>query len=416
MTRSAGAAARTPLHRLRESPIWIAVILATLTIFGPLSMDLYLPVLPSLAADLATTTSAAQLTMTTCLLGLALGQVIAGPLSDRYGRRVVLLGGLVVYTVASLACAFSDSITLLVVLRLVQGAAGGFGLVIAQACGRDLYEGPRLNRYNGRIVVLSGLAAIVAPVIGGVLAAYVAWQGFFVLLAAFGLVITLAVAVSFRETLPVERRVTGGAGHTLAHLAVLARDRRFVGATLASSLTSATYFAYLAAAPFVLQDLYGLSPAQYALVIAVNAAGFAAFGFTAGRAAERWGERTVFATGIAIVIAGAAVLAATATAPPPLAVMVGAFLLIAAGAAAVSPPSTTMALTDYPAFAGTASSVLGLSRFVAGAAAAPLVGLAGPLSTTPLAAVALATGLASAVVFTLLLVRGRAPRPSSGAR
>lgn len=149
----------------------VPTILGLLTILGPAAMDLYLPVLPALAADLGASASAAQLTMTACLLGLALGQVVAGPLSDRYGRRRPLLAGLALFVIASAACAASASIAMLIGLRFVQGLAGAVGLVIAQAAGRDIYSGSRLTRYYGRIVVISGLAAIVAPVVGGQLAA-----------------------------------------------------------------------------------------------------------------------------------------------------------------------------------------------------------------------------------------------------
>jgi DHA1 family bicyclomycin/chloramphenicol resistance-like MFS transporter len=395
--------APTRLHRLRSAPAWIAVILATLTVFGPLSMDLYLPVLPNLADDLSTTTSAAQLTMTTCLLGLAFGQVLAGPLSDRYGRRGPMLVGLLVYTAASLLCALSPTIEFLVAFRLVQGLAGGVGLVIAQAAGRDIYTGSKLTRYYGRIVVLSGLAAIVAPIIGGLLATILAWRGFFVILTLIGVIVTAVVAVGFGETLPASRRVVGGLRTTWRHLRVLARDRLYVGATVSSSLTSASYFAYLAGAPFVLQEIYGLEPTQFAFVFAVNAAGFATFGFLAGRASERWGERRVFAGGLVLIATGGALLVVIWVAALPLVVTVAAFFLVAAGAAAVSPPSTTLALVDYPEYAGTASSILGVARFAAGAIAAPLVGLGGALTMGPLAVIVLGTALGASAVFAWLI-------------
>ena len=177
------------------------MILAALTVFGPLSMDLYLPVLSNLATDLNTPTSAAQLTMTACLFGLAFGQLLAGPLSDRLGRRRPLIAGLLLYTAASLLCAVSTSIEALIAFRILQGLAGGVGLVIAQSAGRDIYEGTRLTRYYGRIIVLSGLAAIVAPVLGGLLASMMDWRGFFVLLTVVGILVTVVVLVGFGETL-----------------------------------------------------------------------------------------------------------------------------------------------------------------------------------------------------------------------
>jgi DHA1 family bicyclomycin/chloramphenicol resistance-like MFS transporter len=373
-------------------------------------MDLYLPVLPALARELGSSTSSAQLTMTTCLLGLALGQVVAGPISDRYGRRRPLIAGLIIFVLASALCVFSASVAVLIALRLVQGLAGAVGLVIAQAAGRDIYQGTQLTRYYGRIVVLSGLAAIVAPVIGGQLASVLDWRGFFVILAAVGGVILLAVLLGLRETLPIEDRVTGGARSTNTHVRILFRDRLFVGAMLSSALTSATYFAYLAGASFVLQDIYALAPAAYSLVFGLNAAGFALFGFLAGRAAERWSERLAFVLGLAIIAVGACGLLTSALLNLPLPAAIFSFFAIAGGAAAVSPPATSLALTDYPQFAGTASSILGVTRFAAGALAAPLVGIAGSMTMLPLGILTTAS-TALAIAAYARLVRARSSQP-----
>ncbi|WP_234988164.1 multidrug effflux MFS transporter [Demequina sp. NBRC 110056] len=385
-----------------------AVTLGMLTVFGPLSMDLYLPVLPSLASDLASTASAAQLTMTACLVGLAAGQVIAGPLSDRYGRRRPVLSGLLVYTLASALCAVSVSMEMLIGMRLAQGLAGGVGLVVAQTVGRDLYEGARLTRYYARIVVISGLAAIVAPVLGGFLADVVSWRGFFVILTGVGVVATLVVLFWLPETLAHDARVSGGLRRTASQLAILARDRLYVGATVSSSLTAAAYFVYLAGAPFVLQEMHGLSPSSYALVFGVNAAAFAAAGFGAGRATERWGDRAVYVVGLAVLVLAGGVLLACALWVDALAPTVVAFVLVAAGAAIVSPPATTLALVGYPHFAGTASSILGMSRFAAGAAAAPLAGILGPTTMLPLATTVLVAAVLASAVYRIWLAERRA--------
>jgi MFS transporter, DHA1 family, multidrug resistance protein len=390
----------------------VPVILALLVVLGPASMDLYLPVLPALARDLGSSTSSAQLTMTTCLLGLALGQVIAGPVSDRYGRRRPLIVGLVTFVLASALCVFSTSVAALIAFRLVQGLAGAVGLVIAQAAGRDIYAGTQLTRYYGRIVVLSGLAAIVAPVIGGQLATLLNWRGFFVILAAIGGVVLLSIFFWFPETLPIPDRVTGGARSTGGHLRTLLRDRLFVGAMLSSALTAAAYFAYLAGASFVLQDIYAMSPAAYSLVFGLNAAGFALFGFLGGRAAERWSERLAFILGLAIIAAGAGGLFTTALLHLPLPFAIVSFFAVAAGAAAVSPPATSLALADYPQFAGTASSVLGVTRFAAGGLAAPLVGIAGSMTMIPLGVVTMVSTALAAVAYAWLVRKATGPTPS----
>lgn len=237
----------------------LPVVLGLLTMFGPISMDLYLPVLPALGADLAASASASQLTVTACLLGLAAGQLVAGPITDRYGRRGPLLIGVLAYIAASIGCALSPNVWTLVVVRLIQGLAGAVGLVIASAAGRDLYTGAKLTRYYGRIVVLSGLAAIIGPLIGGQLATLTDWRGVFWFLAGIGAIILAAVTIWFPETLPEERRVTGGASETGSHLRILFGDRLFLGALLASYFVSAALFAYIAGATFVLQQIYGLT-------------------------------------------------------------------------------------------------------------------------------------------------------------
>ena len=207
----------------------LGVVLCLLTVFGPISMDLYLPVLPALATDLGASTSAAQLTVTACLLGLAFGQVVAGPLSDRFGRRRPLLVGVAAYIAASVLCAVAPTIETLIAARLVQGLAGAVGIVIAQAAGRDLFTGGRLLRYYGRLTVLAGLAAIIGPVIGGQLAKVTDWRGTFVFLAAVGVLILAASAGVLRETLPPARRHTGGLADSVRVFRRLLRDQVFLG-------------------------------------------------------------------------------------------------------------------------------------------------------------------------------------------
>lgn len=202
----------------------LATLLMVLTVFGPISMDLYLPVLPALTRELSASTSPAQLTLTACLIGLAGGQIIAGPLSDRFGRRRPLLIGIAAYIAASVLCAISPSILILMAARLVQGLAGAVGIVIAQAAGRDVYAGAALIRYYGRLTVLGGLAAIVGPVLGGQLARITHWRGTFVFLAAIGALLLLAVQLIFGETLPADRRTSGGLRQTGRHLRRLLSD------------------------------------------------------------------------------------------------------------------------------------------------------------------------------------------------
>lgn len=387
----------------------LAVVLGLLTIFGPISMDLYLPVLPALTAELQSTTSVAQLTITACLLGLAIGQVIAGPLSDRFGRRTPLLIGVTAYALTSALCAVSPTVETLIVARFVQGLAGAVGIVIAQAAGRDVYSGGKLLRYYGRLTVLGGLAAIIGPVIGGQLATVTDWRGVFVFLAAVGVAILAASLAVLRETLPANRRVTGGFSHTLNDFRQLLADRVFVGAVLITGFTYSAIFSYLSGATYILQGMYGLSPQGYSLAFGLNSLGFMVFGFIAGRLAERWSERGTLAAGLIMAASGALGLLATALLHLPLAAIVLSLFTMVSGVAVTSPPATSLALKDYPDIAGTASSLLGLARFAFGGIAAPLVGIGGATDAVPFGIVATASAAAAALC--LGLVGGRAQGP-----
>ncbi len=247
-------------------PARTVVVLGLLSTFGPLSLDLYLPVLPELADDLDASASAAQLSITACLVGLAVGQLVAGPLSDRLGRRRPLIVGLVGFLLASVACALAPSAAVLVVLRFVQGLAGAAGLVISRAIARDLYSGRALMIFFSRLILVAGLAPVIAPILGGQLSKIMSWRGIFGVLAGFGAVLLLAGWLGLKETLPPERRIVGGFSKTLHGYNTLLHDRFFVGCALSSGLAGASMFAYIAGSTFVLQRIYGMSPQGFSLV------------------------------------------------------------------------------------------------------------------------------------------------------
>lgn len=387
----------------------LATLLMLLTVFGPISMDLYLPVLPALTAELGAVTSMAQLTVTACLIGLAVGQVIAGPLSDRFGRRLPLLIGIAAYIATSALCAASPTIEALILARFVQGLAGAVGIVIAQAAGRDLYEGGALIRYYGRLTVLGGLAAIVGPLIGGQLARVTDWRGLFLFLAAIGGVLLAASLFIFRETLPAAQRTSGGMKQTGRDFRRLLSDRLFLGAVLVTGFVNAALFAYLSGATYILQGIYGLSPQGYSLAFGLNSFGFMVFGYLAGRAAERWSERGTLIAGLAMCSAGALGLLATGLYGLPLVVVILSLLVMVSGVAVTAPPTTSLALADYPELAGTASSVLGLTRFAFGGIAAPLVGLGGAHTVLPLGIVTVASVILAVMAHIVLIGQGRDP-------
>jgi DHA1 family bicyclomycin/chloramphenicol resistance-like MFS transporter len=382
----------------------LIVVLGMLSMFGPLSLDLYLPVLPQLADELNASASAAQLSITACLLGLAVGQLIAGPLSDRYGRRRPLILGLAGYLVSSAACALAPSIEVLLGLRLIQGLCGAAGLVISRAVARDLFSGRALVVFFTRLMLINGLAPVLAPVIGGQLARVMSWRGMFVVLAVFGAVLLCAGVFGVPETLPPARRLTGGLTETLHSFTLLVRDRLFVGAAGAAGLASASMFAYIAGATFVLQRLHGLSPQQFSYVFGVNSIGIVVMGQVGGRLVHRLQTTTVLAIGLGLNLTGAIGVALSVIFGWPLPLLLGSLFVMVSAVGFIFPTATGLALADYPDRAGAASSLLGLLQFLAGALAAPLVGIGGEGTAVPLGLVALTASGSGMAVFLALVV------------
>jgi len=288
----------------------LVLIIGGLSAFGPLSMDLYLPALPSLTRDLGGSASLVQLTLTACLLELAAGQVVAGPLSDALGRRRPLFVGLVAYVLASLLCALAPSVPLLVVFRLIQGTAAASGVVIARAVVRDVYQGSDVARFLALTMLISGLAPILAPMLGGQLLRVTSWRGAFAVLAAIGLLLLVASAVGLGETLRPERRRSGGVQATLTTFRGLIADRLFMGYALTSGLAMGAAFTYVSGAPFVLEDIYGLSPQVFALLFGTNALGILLLGQLGGWLVGRVGSRRLLIAGLDVASAGGLLLLA----------------------------------------------------------------------------------------------------------
>lgn len=391
-------------------PAYTVVVLGLLTMFGPLSLDLYLPALPQLADDLGTSTSAAQLSITACLVGLALGQLVAGALSDRLGRRRPLIVGLSAYLVASVACALAPSVTVLVALRFIQGLGGAAGIVISRAIARDLYSGRALMIFFSRLLLIAGLAPVIAPILGGQLSRIMSWRGIFGVLAGFGAVLLLAGWFGLRETLPPERRVVGGFRRTLHGYNTLVHDRFFVGCALSSGLAGASMFAYIAGSTFVLQRIYGMSPQGFSLIFGGISFGLVAAAQGGARLALIWPLTRVLALGLAINLTGATALLVTVVTGLPLGALIGALVIMVCAVGLIFPTANALAMADYPDLAGTASSLQGLSQFLFGAIAAPLVGIAGEQTALPLGIVTTSVSLcamASFVGLVLPVVRAR---------
>ncbi|GAB3120382.1 multidrug effflux MFS transporter [Streptomyces calidiresistens] len=395
-----------PLSRRRRAGILITLILGGLTALPPLSMDLYLPALPEIGGVMDTGAANVQLTLTACLLGLGLGQLITGPMSDQLGRRKPLIAGMICYIVASAACAFATSIEMLIVFRTIQGLAGAAGVVIARAVVRDMFDGLAMARFFSTLLLISGVAPILAPVVGGQLLRFTSWRGLFILLAVGGVVLVLIVVRLLPETLPPERRTSGGIGPALRDMRELCRDRVFLGHLLTCSFAFAALFAYVAASPFVVQELYGASPQTFSLLFMVNSMGLIAMSQVNGRIlVGRVSLNAVIVVGLVIIgLSAVALLLMTLgvfgeVGLLPLAV---ALFVLMSAMALVLPNSNSEALLRTPHAAGSASALLGAAQFFIGAVASPLVGVAGEDTAVPMAVVQLTTTVIAAVSFFVL--------------
>ncbi len=382
----------------------LLILLGALTAFAPLSMELYLPGLPSLARDLGASASSAQLTITSCMLGLAAGQLLAGPLSDAFGRRRPLLAGVALYTLTSALCALAPTVWALVGVRFVQGVAGSAGIAIARAMVRDITEGGAATaRIFAMLVLVTGVAPLVGPIAGGLLLAVTDWRGTFVALALVGLGLLIAAAVAAPETLAPDDRHRGGWRTTRTVVATLLGDRIFLGFALCLGLSFATLNAYLAGSSFLLEDVHGLSSVAYGLIFAVNAAGMIAVAQVSAHLVRRAGPARLLVTGLTTgAVAGIAFLLAT-LAGAGLAVLLPCLFVVIASRGMASPNAQALALSDHARSAGTASGLLGVWQFGIGGLAAPLAGLGGAHATLPMALVLAGGAVGSAAVLGVTL-------------
>ncbi|MED0670036.1 multidrug effflux MFS transporter [Aneurinibacillus aneurinilyticus] len=386
--------------------LWMALILGALTAFGPLSIDMYLPSLPALTGDLNTSTSLVQISLTACLLGLAFGQLLVGPLSDARGRRKPLIVALIIYAISSLLCAISSSIWVLIALRVVQGVSGAAGIVISRAMVRDMYSGSELTKFFSLLMLVNGVAPILAPITGGLLLEVTSWRGVFVVLSILGAIMLLGALFGLPETLPIQRRSTGGIKGTLSTFRSLIGDRVFMGYALSQGLVLAAMFGYISGSPFVLQNIYGVSPQTFSVLFAINGLGIIIASQITGRLAGKVSETRLLVTGLGLAaLGGTLLLIMILIGAGLLAVMIPLFFVVSS-VGVVTTTGFSLAMQNQERSAGSASALLGLLPFVFGAIAAPLVGLGGSHTAVPMGIV-IAVSEVGAIVCYALMVRGR---------
>lgn len=362
------------------------MVLGALSALSPFATDMYTPGFPRIADWYGTAESAVQLSLTACLLGLALGQLVLGPVSDAIGRRRPLLAGSAMFTVFSLVCACSPNMVVFDIARLLRGVAGSAGLVLGRAVISDRFTGTKAARQLSVLSVITMTAPVLAPVAGGLVLGIGSWQLIFVALAAIGLLLFIGVWAWVPESLPAQQRQSGGVWSAFTAMGGLLRRRELLGYLLAMAFALAALFAYITGAPFVFQGTYGLSATQYSLVFATNAIGTVLSGVLFGRLAGRVRLNSLLVFGASITLLAMTTLLILLTLDiGTLAASWACLFGLTFGFSILLPATITIILALGSKAPGAASGLLGGGQFVLGAAAAPLPGLSGEttvLSTT----------------------------------
>ncbi|MEU0547353.1 multidrug effflux MFS transporter [Micromonospora sp. NPDC005979] len=388
----------------------LVLVLGALIAIGPLTIDMYLPALPAITTGLQTTETAVQLTLTGTLVGLALGQLLIGPVSDVVGRRLPLLAGLAAHIVASVLCVVAPNIAVLGALRVLQGLGVAAATVVATAVVRDLFSGASFARIFSRLMLVMGLAPVLAPTLGSGLLRWTEWRGVFAALAVLGASLIVVAAMKLPETLDVSRRRHGGVAATLRDYRGLVSDRAFVGLVLVAGLAMASLFAYVSGSSFVLQREYGLDEQQFGLAFGAGAVGLIGATQFNVRLLRRYTPQQILVLAlIAGTAAGLLLVLFAATGIGGLATLLASLWLVLAAAGLALPNAPALAMSRHSEAAGTAAALLGAVQFGVGALSAPLAGLFGT-GSVPMAIV-IAGGMAAALAVMVLVV----PRATLGA-
>jgi DHA1 family bicyclomycin/chloramphenicol resistance-like MFS transporter len=370
----------------RRRKLLYILLLGALTALGPFTIDLYLPAFPALEASLGVTEAQVQLTLAGTTVGFALGQLVVGPFSDKFGRRLPLILATALHIAASAGAALSTDIATLGLFRVLMGVGAAGGGVVAMAMVRDLFSGYAMVRMFSRMALVNGLAPILAPVIGSQLLLVMPWPGIFVFLASYGTLVIIAALFLVRETLPPENR--GQSGLTAGQrYKVLFTDRIFVGLLLVGGMNFAGLFTYLSASPFLFQDVFGFSPQQYGLLFGINSLGIVAGVQTSSRLIRRVPPQWILACSTAWMFLMSLLIVLFDQLGLGLwGVMVPLWFYIL-GTGFTFPCVQVLALASHGDKAGTAASLLGAATFMMAGLISPVVGWLGIETATPMGAV-----------------------------
>lgn len=385
----------------RKNQLVLTVFLGILAALAPLSIDMYLPSLPLMPEEFGVTTSVIQLTLTMTMAGMAIGQIFAGPISDMKGRRIPLIFGMLIFALSTLVCIFATSIHVFLVFRFIQGLAGAVGIVIARAIARDVCEGPQLTKLFSMLMLVNGLAPILAPVIGGEILVFTSWRGIFVLLMIIGLMLTVA-AMLFKESLRPENRISGW-GSTFKSFRALITNKYFLGHCLMQCFSFAAFFSYIAGSSFIFQNIYGVSAQEYSLIFGGIGIAIAITGVIPMRLAGRVADEKLLRWSLVQSFVGSLLIFTACWFNAPLALLILSLLVVIPMIAIMGATSFSLAMRAHGKNAGSASALIGFFSMISGSIMAPLVGIAGSANPMPMAVIML-IGEAGALLFFYVMI------------
>lgn len=391
--------------RKQWNVIGLALLLGVFSTLGPFTIDMYLPAFPEIAAMFNTNASLVQFSLTACLLGLGVGQLVVLRISDAHGRRKPLLISMAAFIICSLACAYSPSIGMLILFRFTQGFAASAGIVISRAIARDLYSGHELTKFFSLLLLVGNLGPLAAPIAGSGVLTFTSWPGVFISLAILGVFLYIMTQWRLKETNPPEKRVAPNFKLQLRGYGTMLRDRKFVGYMLAQGIMTAGVFAYVAGTPFIYQNIYGVSPTVFSILFASNGISLIIGSQIVGRMSHRIPEQTLLLSGLWLaLISSVVVVAVTMTQGPLFALVIPLFFFVCS-IGITSTAAFPLAMESQSKMAGSAAALLGVVPFVLGALVAPIVGIAGEDTAVPLGLTLLGTSIVAVVTYFLLVAK-----------
>lgn len=378
----------------------LAFLLGMLAILGPLNIDMYLPSFPEIAKDLSASASLVQLSLTACLVGLTIGQLIVGPVSDAQGRRKPLLICIFLFALSSLFCALSPNITTLVAARFLQGFTASVGLVLSRAIVRDVFTGRELSKFFSLLMVITAVAPMVAPMTGGaiLLLPFATWHTIFHVLMIIGFLLVLLIALRLKETLPLEKRIPSSIGTSVKTMGSLLKDRSFMGYALTVGFIHGGSFAYVSGTPFVYQDIYGVSPQVFSILFGINGLAIISGSFIIGRFGGIIHEKSLLRIAVITAMIATAVLLTMTMIHGPLATLVISIFIYMITIGMVLTSTFTLAMEKQGHRAGSASALLGMLPLLLGSIVSPLVGI-NETTAVPMGAIMFVTAVIGSLAF-----------------